>query len=105
MTNHNRPETIKGYIQPDEIKYSSRQGVYKTFTEGQKQKKQEIFGNTTVGKQYASYGEHVEEKCPECNQQSVKNCLCGYSDKICVNGHLWYTDRDGKIKRGNPHLK
>ena len=68
MTNHNRPETIEGYVPPAEIKYS-RQGVYKTFTEGQKK---QIFGKTNVGKQYAAYGEYVEEKCPECSEQSIK---------------------------------
>jgi hypothetical protein len=99
MTNHNRPETIEGYVPPSEIKYS-RQGVYKTFTEGQKK---QIFGKTNVGKQYAAYGEYVEEKCPECSEQSIKTCVCGYSDKICINGHSWYTDRNGKIKKGNPH--
>lgn len=100
MTNHNRPENIEGYVPPSEVKYS-RQGVYKTFTEGQKK---QVFGTTSVGKQYASYGEYTEEKCPECDQSSVKNCVCAYSDKTCINGHSWYTDRDGKIKRGNPHV-
>jgi hypothetical protein len=98
MANLNRPDKIQGYEHPSELTYS-RKGLYKTFTEGQKEK----FGNTTVEKQYASYGNYDQEKCPECSEQPVKSCPCGYSDKKCSKGHSWYTDRDGKVKLGNPH--
>ena len=101
MSHIHRPEKIEGYEHPSEHNYISRQGVYKTFTEGQK--KQEEFGSITSGKQYAKNNDFIEDKCPECNQISVRTCQCGYSDKTCSNGHVWYTDREGKAKLGNPH--
>jgi hypothetical protein len=57
MSNHKRPEKIEGYVHPSELGTYSREGVYKTFTEGQK--KQDATGNTSFLKQYVaglSYG-------------------------------------------------
>lgn len=102
MAEHRRPDTIPGYTHPTELKYS-RNSMYKTFTEGKKAKKKEKFGKTVAGKQYATYGEIDSETCPECNTPSVATCHCAYSDKKCSNGHIWYINRDGKIKSGNPH--
>ena len=34
------------------------------------------------------------DKCPDCKGNSIKTC---------ANGHIWYTDREGKPKKGNPH--
>jgi hypothetical protein len=101
MSNHCRPENINGYEHPSEHMYTSRNGVYKTFTEGQKY--QEDFGNVIVGKQYAVNSDLNDDKCPECKGNAIRTCQCGYSDKTCSNGHVWYTDRDGKPKKGNPH--
>ena len=101
MSNRSRPEKIEGYEHPSENTSYSKKGVYKTFTEGLI--KQDVSGNTTVGKQYATNGEWEGEKCPECGEQPVRSCPCGYSDKECAKGHRWYTDRDGKPKRGTPH--
>jgi hypothetical protein len=104
MAEHQRPDKIPGYEHPTNSKYS-RNGIYKTFTEGKKAKKKEKFGSTTIGKQYASYGDYNEDLCPECNDPSVNTCPCGYSDKRCGNAHVWYTDRDGNVKSGNPHTQ
>lgn len=101
MSNSCRPENINGYEHPSEHIYTSRNGVYKTFTEGQKY--QEDFGNVIVGKQYAVSSDLNKDKCPECKGNAIRTCQCGYSDKTCLNGHVWYTDRDGKPKKGNPH--
>ena len=99
MSNIKRPEKIEGYEHPSESNnFISRYGVYKTFTEGQKT--QEEFGNTTAGKQYAINTYLDDDKCPICEGIVVKTCKCSYSDKICVNGHKWYTDREGNIKTG-----
>ena len=100
MSNVCRPENIDGYEHPSEHIYTSRNGVYKTFTEGQKE---EEFGNVIVGKQYAVNSALNNDKCPECKGNAIRTCQCGYSDKTCANGHVWYTDRDGKPKKGNPH--
>jgi len=102
MAEHKRPTNIPGYEHPTTMTYS-RDGVYKTFTEGKKAKKKEKFGNTSVGKQYASYGDYDEDSCPVCEEAPVFTCPCGHSDKKCAGGHIWYTDRDGKVKVGNPH--
>ena len=100
-----RPDNIAGYEHPTTQKYS-RSTVYKTFTEGKKPKKKETFGTTEVGNSYISYKEldvAKESKCPTCSEEVVKRCECAYNDKTCKLGHTWYTDRAGKIKKGNPH--
>ena len=100
-----RPDKITGYNHPTTLKYS-RNNRYKTFTEGQKPKKKEKFNTTEVGNTYSSYKEldvETDIKCPTCNEKVVKRCECTYNDKTCKLGHIWYTDRDGKIKTGNPH--
>ncbi len=104
MAELKRPDSISGYNHPGEMNYS-RQSIYKTFTEGKKARKKEKFGNTTVGKQYSTYGEFEEELCPTCNAHPVQICSCGYSDKRCGSGHVWYTDRYGALKTGNPHVR
>lgn len=55
MENHKRPEAIPGYVHPISTQYS-RNGIYKTFTEGEEKK--EEFGNTTGGKHYAYYADY-----------------------------------------------
>jgi len=102
-----RPDNIAGYQHPATQRYS-RNNIYKTFTEGQKPKKKEKFKTTEVGNAYSSHKEldidaEAEAKCPTCNEEVVKRCECAYNDKTCKLGHIWYTDRDGKIKKGNPH--
>ena len=100
-----RPEHISGYEHPSNSTYS-RNGIYKTFTEGEKTKKNETFGNTSVGSQYATIANFTKDEenlCPKCNSPPTSICNCAYSDKKCSNGHIWYTARDGKSKLGNPH--
>ena len=97
-----RPDSIPGYEHPSSVSYS-RRGIYKTFTEGKKARKNERFGRTTGGRHYASYGDIEEEECPVCGKPPVNTCPCGYSDKKCASGHQWYMTRDGKTKLGNPH--
>lgn len=102
MTELKRPDKIQGYEHPTFTNYSDNNGIYKTFTDNKKQK--EEFGITIVGKQYAVYGNYDEELCPICNEPPINICQCGYNDKKCSKSHMWYTDRDGKIKNGNPHI-
>ena len=101
-----RPDNIPGYEHPEDSKYS-RSRMYKTFTEGKKIKKTEKFGTTLAGKQYANsgnIGDLDDELCPSCDSPAISTCPCGYSDKKCEKSHIWYTDRDGKVKIGNPHI-
>lgn len=103
MSEIKRPDNIPGYVHPTVTNFS-RKGIYKTFTEGKKASKKEKFGNTTVGKQYANNTDLEQEPCPLCNNISIYVCPCSYNDKRCGSGHSWYTDREGKIKNGNPHM-
>ena len=100
MAELKRPDNIPGYEHPNTTNYSVTSRIYKTFTEG---KKKEKFGTITVGKQYAAYGDYEEELCPICNEPPINICHCGYNDKKCGNTHIWYTDRNGKVKNDNPH--
>ena len=107
MTEPRRPSAIPGYTHPEKTRYS-RAGMYKTFTEGAKPRKKEKFGTTTIATQYASSKELESDKaeltsCPICKAPPVNVCPCGYNDKTCKEGHVWFTDRDGKTKSGNPH--
>lgn len=108
MSESRRPSAIPGYSHPEKQTRTSRGGIYKTFTEGKKAKKKEKFGNTEITTQYASSQQleiEKEEKvlCPVCEEEAVKTCPCAYSDKTCSQGHIWYTARDGKVTKGNPH--
>lgn len=98
-----RLETIPGYDHPEDLKNYGKQKAYKTFSEGKKSKGTETFGKTIASKQYASYGEYDQDLCPICSSPPVETCNCGFSDKKCENDHIWYTDREGKVKNGNPH--
>jgi len=98
-------DVIKGYTHPTKV-VSSRGNVYKTFTGGKKKKKKEKFGTTTVANStYASVNTEKKTviKCPTCSDEDITICPCGYSDKTCSNGHVWYVDREDLVKIGNPH--
>lgn len=101
MSNHKRPD-IEAYIHPENLNYS-RSGVYKTFTEGLKPKKKEKFGKTSLENQYACSGNFEQDTCSICDQKSIFTCNCAFNDRKCPEGHIWYTDREGKINKGNPH--
>ena len=102
-----RPDTIPGYNHPENNSVTQKgTSIYKTFTEGKKVKKNEKFGSTQIGVNYTKAGKNIDEKeevCPVCDKPPVVICNCIYSDKKCKDGHIWYTDRGGKIKTGNPH--
>uniref|UniRef100_A0A6C0LUM4 Uncharacterized protein n=1 Tax=viral metagenome TaxID=1070528 RepID=A0A6C0LUM4_9ZZZZ len=98
-------DVIPGYTHPTKV-VSTRGNVYKTFTSGKKKKKKELFGNTTVtGSTYVSVNteKKIVHVCPKCSDNDVSVCPCGYSDKTCSNGHVWYVDRDGGVRISNPH--
>ena len=106
MSDHQRPEKIPGYVHPETNSSVSKGGIYKTFTEGKKPKKNEKFGNTQLNNIYIKskeYNTEEEDLCPVCDNPPVNICNCIYSDKRCELNHIWYTDRTGKIKTGNPH--
>lgn len=83
-----------------------RGSKYKTFsdTDTAKAKSIDEFKGEVVNKLY-HINKNIEDLdlCPKCKEISIRTCNCGYSDKSCKNGHVWYIDRDGKTKFGNPH--
>ena len=103
--NLKRPESIPGYQHPTEDQYisSSSQTIYKTFTEGKRQKKDEKFGNTQTVTKYSISQTILVEQCPICQEGAIYICPCANSDKKCSNNHVWYVNRDGKTITGNPH--
>lgn len=105
-----RPDIIPGYDHPGSMVYS-KDRRYKTFTEGKKPKKIEKFGTVSTGNNYLSINNLEDpndenETCPVCAGKSLAVCPCVYNDRKCLQGHIWYVNRnDGKIKLGNPHKK
>jgi len=104
MSGPSKTDNIPGYVHPDSS-YSKNKctGTYKTFTEGKKLKKNETFGNTQMGNQYSKITLQEDDVCPICSSPPVSICNCAYNDKKCVEGHIWYTNRSGKVNHGNPH--
>ena len=103
--NLKRPESIPGYQHPTEnhYRYSSNQTIYKTFTEGKRQKKNQKFSNIQITNKYSIFQENPVEKCPICQEDAIYVCPCVNSDKKCTNNHVWYINRDGNIIQDNPH--
>jgi hypothetical protein len=95
-----RNMTIPGYIHPETP--SGNEGkIYKIF-KGKKPKKGDK--GVPVGNNYIRIDSTpVNDSCPTCEELCVLTCPCGHSDKTCSNGHVWYTDRGGTLKIGNPH--
>lgn len=96
-----------GYKHPDTYSLDGKTSKYKTFSDtdiNRKTKDINDFGSAIAGRIY-SLNKNIEDldACPKCKSVVVKTCQCGYSDKTCKNGHIWYVDRDGSIKNGNPH--
>jgi hypothetical protein len=96
-----------GYVHP-ENSTADKRSKYKTFTENSglgKAKSINDFNSTTLGKIYTKFDNiQISDNCPKCDEVIIKTCQCAFSDKSCKNGHIFYTERDGKIKFGNPHL-
>ena len=109
-------DEIPGYVAPSTYKklkttYSKSGGGYKS--DGYKSfnaNTNQVNNTATYGGNYISQSNmegaiNVEEQCPVCSSEAKFSCPCGYSDKTCPQGHTWFTDRNGKTKLGNPHVK
>lgn len=100
---------IPGYVHPTNTN-TNRDRRYKTFNENDKNIKKDMnkFSSSSVGPNYSkTYTDNNNEDyiCPNCKEKATNTCNCIYNDKTCNNGHIWYTNRDGKIISGNPHKK
>lgn len=102
-----RPDVIQGYVHPTNNSYS-KNSQYKTFTDTSiLTEKTDTDGYDAnikeVGKSYATTNTVNESLCPVCEEKAIHVCQCAYNDKICVNGHSWYTNRKLKVVMGTPH--
>lgn len=108
MENERKNLHLPGYVHPTSTN-TSRDSRYKTFNPDAAKKKKDIsqFKGTSVAAQYSTFSAYApaddDVKCPTCKSPAVDTCPCGYSDKKCENGHVWYTDREGRLKKGSPH--
>ncbi len=108
-----RKMKIEGYEHPNSSSdenflgnalVGGRGKIYKTFSDSESKK---TFGTTVVGNNNYSKIESINNKdgCPVCSLSYKYVCNCIYNDKTCDNGHIWYTDREGNVKTGNPHKR
>ena len=101
--------SIPGYNMPTTYGYKgndkSRGSGYKSFNADAKKVNEFSINSTYMNQSQVQSVYDFQEYCPVCNEVAKFNCPCGYSDKTCANGHVWYTEREsGKIKLNNPHL-
>lgn len=93
---------ISGYVHPTEI-ISNTSKVYKTLDT---EKKDTNYFTGSKKSVYATFTEKTEtssNNCPTCQEDALYSCDCTLYDKQCKNGHVWYTDKSGAIKVGDPH--
>jgi hypothetical protein len=97
-------DKLYGYIHPETIK-SNRGYKYKVFSSQDNAKKDiSQFKTVDIENSYSQVGNtETKEICPFCKGKIVNLCYCGYNDKQCENGHFWYYDREGSLKKGKPH--
>ena len=99
--NSRRDIKINGYVHPVENipKKPNNKNPYKTFNTEKKDTDYVSSKNKSV---YATFSDK-EFGCPECGGEELYVCNCDLNDKQCSNGHVWYTDKSGQIKKGDPH--
>ena len=95
---------ISGYVHPTDI-VPKTVTQYKTFNT---ESKGENYGNSKHKSGYATftdneYTDNYAKGCPDCGNDALYECDCVLKDKQGSNGHVWYTDKSGHIKRGDPH--
>jgi hypothetical protein len=105
-----RDMKINGYVHPVENipkKPNNSNNPYKTFNTEKKDTDYVSSNNKSV---YATFSDKKDtpkkdtpKECPDCGGEAYYCCDCDLNDQQCANGHIWYTDRSGKIKRGDPH--
>lgn len=108
-----RNQEIKGYVHPTNVNNCNRDARYKTFDDGnnKKIKKMNKVKGVNSGPAYVAYGEPPNDLpeflCPTCPEKSpaVVTCPCVNNDMRCVQGHVWYIDRSGNVRVGDPHKK
>lgn len=95
---------INGYVHPVENipkKPKNSNNPYKTFNT---EKKNTDYVSSKNKSAYATFSDKETLKgCPECGGDALYVCNCELNDNQCAKGHVWYTDKSGQIKKGDPH--
>ena len=99
---------INGYVHPVENihkKPSNNNNPYKTFNPEKKGTDYLSSKNKSV---YATFSDkevlkETSNVCPQCRGEALYICNCELRDKQCEKGHVWYTEKSGHIKTGDPH--
>ena len=97
----NRKELhISGYVHP--VSTSSNKNAYKTFNT---ESKNDDYATSKSKSAYATFTDKqsTSKGCPDCGGDALYECNCELKDKQCSKGHVWYINKDGHIKRGDPH--
>ena len=97
-----RETTIAGYVHPIENTSKNNTNRYKTFNA---EKKGTDYVTAKNKSAYAKFtdNETIPKGCPDCGGQALYVCDCELKDKQCDKGHVWYIDKSGHIKKGDPH--
>ena len=93
---------IAGYVHPTENKPSNSTNSYKIFNT---EKKDTDYSTSKSKSHYATFTDKdsISKVCPDCGGNALYICDCEFNDKQCSNGHVWYIDKFGSIKRNDPH--
>lgn len=96
---------ISGYQHPTEVVSVVNKKSYKTFNS---EKKEDDYVKPKPRSGYATFSDKPESNkqykgCPQCGRDVLYECDCPLKDKQCEKGHVWYVNRDGHIKSGDPH--
>ena len=94
---------ISGYVHP-----TSNNSVYNPYKTFNTENKSTNYATTKKKSAYATFTdqESVQKQsnvCPDCDGVALYVCDCELKDKQCYKGHVWYTNKSGQIKRGDPH--
>jgi hypothetical protein len=100
VENQRKNLQISGYQHPTKLQ-SKTNKLYKTFN---KESKEKAYGKSKYSEIYATFSsEKSMRQCPYCQEDALYECSCPLKDKQCSNGHVWYIDKNGVIKKGDPH--
>jgi len=94
---------ISGYVHPTTTK-SVNKNAYKTFNTESK----DDYRSSSSKPSYATFTDKdttVKQlnDCPYCGGVAMYICDCVLKDKQCSKGHVWYINKSGHIKKGDPH--
>lgn len=95
---------ISGYVHPTTSNSYSSKSTYKFFNT---ESKKDDYISSKPKSIYATFNDKnttkQDNKCPDCGGEALYACDCEFNDKQCIKSHIWYTNKEGEIKLGDPH--